>query len=440
MIAPDIAQFAADLGHIDVLEVAVAEVVIHCTALQAASLEGPREEAGGDKDLVSRIGTQRSHAVADGGLLEVGLHAPGTKLPADAERVPEGHRPVHVFVGAVVAEQAEVGLVLEGRDAGTGTEIAIPSPAVVGLAELPQPGDDPAVMRPAGQEAVRLLAGKGIVVERFDMQLARIFTHPHAAILGRHGSVGKFAPVALAAHAIGPHLHHLRRGGVDDDRRIVDRGDGLGSVRRRQHLIRPAGGGESSGHGAIVDRTGLRSPGHHRRQPVGVHRESVGPLARRSAGSRVETRRQSTAERALGWGCVRATGSALDGKHRSARITLRGPEKIDIAHAGQSHLAVVGEVRAEAPGQAVVALPVAHLARWPGSRRCGRLALRDSPTRRGSHGRHAGGQAHRGRCRDRGRGSGHGLRGGCRCGGQAARRRDCCLRGRLSRRRGAGGR
>ena len=297
-------------------------------------------------------------------------------------------------------------------------------------------------MRPAGQEAVRLFAGERIVVERFDVQLGRIVTHPHATILGRHGSVGELAPVALAAHAIGPHLHHLRRGGVDDDRRIVDRGDRLGTVRRRQHLIRPTGGGESSGHGAIFDRTGLRSPGHHRRQSIGVHRESVWPLACRSAGSRVETRRQSTAERALGWGCFGATGSALDGKHRSASITLRGPEEVDVAHARQSHLAVVGEVRAEASGHAVVALPVAHLARWPGTRRCGRLALRDSPTRRDSHGRHAGRQAHRGRCRDRRRGSGHGLRDGCRCRcrGQAARRRDCRLRGRLSRRRGGGGR
>ena len=344
MIAPDIAQLAADLGHVDVFEVAVAEVVIHGTALQATALEGPREEAGGDEDLIPRVGTQRSQAVADGGLLEVALHASGTNLPADAEGVPEGHRPVDVFIRAVVAEQAEVGLVLEGRDAGTGTEIAIPSPAVVGLAELPQPGDDPAVMRPAGQEAFRLLAGERIVVERFDVQLAWIVAHPHATVLRRHGSVGELTPVGLAAHAIGPHLHHLRWGCVDDDRRILDRGDGLGSVRRRQHLIRPTGGGESSGHGAIVDCTGLRRPGHHRRQSVGVHREAVGPLASRSAGSRVEPRRQSAAERAVGWSCVWATGSALDGKHRSASITLRSPEEVDIAHAGQGHLAVVAEV------------------------------------------------------------------------------------------------
>ena len=444
VVAPHIAELAADLGQVHVGVPAVAQVVVHGPALQAAAFEGPGEEAGGHEHLIAGALRELRTVDRERGRLEVRLHAAGTHLPADAERIPERHRPVEVFVDTVVAVDAEVGRVGEARHAGAGREVAIPLPAVVGPAEASHPAAEAAVEFTERQAAgvFAVFVGIGIVVKRVDVHLGRILPHQHAVLrrLSGHGGVER------AVHRHARHAGHV--GGHAAEVEIGHRRRGRRGCRAGERLgCRGLDcGRQAARHCRVVERGRLRRPGHHRGNAVDVHGDAFALWPGLRPGlwpglrhGRVESRCFT----AIGEGSPRgdllrsgAARPALLGEHGPATLSLRSTDHVDAEDA----VGVGGGRRPQAAGEPIVAhpfgdacaptrrqaLPQGRVVRSSGRGDCGHVGRQ----------RHRGGGGRRGHAA-RGSRRGHGLRGGpcCRRG-----RRACRSSGRCRRRRGFHGR
>ena len=382
MVAPHIAHLGADLGQIGGIEPVVLKVVVHGSTLETAPLEGPSEEPGREEYLVAGVGVEERAAVGGGDLrpLEVGLDTADTDLPAEADGVPEWHRPVGIFIEAVVAAEAEVRGVLERRHAGPDGEVAVPPPAVVGAAEAAEIGADPSFGIPhrgAPRAGFAILAGVGVVIERGHMEidlagpggfhaLHALHAHRHAVLGEHHPVVGEAtvegihaggewavitrverhaaeADVAIGAtegepflfhrHAAGQRRlgrHRFHRGGPTAAARR-DRG-GAGGGRRASGRRKLTGGRRLIGNSAGLNaRAGHRGgghrrgghPRHHRRLAAGRHRD---PLAGWRHWTLARARKVSGSRRGANTVPLRNDFRA---KHRTAHIPLRGAEQVD---------------------------------------------------------------------------------------------------------------